>query len=163
MTTTVRFNAPVNPVALLNYATELAGGDPEKVAAMRDDDKPGSLWNPCGIGLNAWCWVDWCPDGPLPTRSDWAEPEDENDPAGVVELTFDTTYGLRDDLGGGCGDLHAWMIRKVTAWVRERHPGAEGWWRASEYRMTPTRVGSFNGSVDDLSTHTGRYEIYEPF
>lgn len=73
-------------------------------------------------GLPAWLMIYYSPDGPLPEEEDRDEIEEQyRNPTGMVmEVSFDTAYGYRGPNGSGCGDLHAWLVSELGAWLDER-------------------------------------------
>lgn len=75
----------------------------------------------CGQGLPVWVWVLHATDGPLV----WRDPDDDDEPAPwwnehCIRINFDTAYGYRSRNGGGCSDLHAWLVQEVGRWLLDR-------------------------------------------
>lgn len=103
---------------------------------IRVIDEPSS-WNdgqwdlrhPGGVGLDAWLWCHYKPDGPLRTPEDVARAEAEDDydgPACFFDLSFDTAYGYSDSQGRDCGGLHASLVARLGEWLDE-HGARWGW------------------------------------
>lgn len=102
---------------------------------LRDDGSPGSTAATdeyrtiLGQGLGALTVLQYAIDGPLTwwneDRLEWAR---ETDPEFVppwfdqhlLRLDFDTAYGYQNRHGGGCSDLHAWLICEITDWLAAR-------------------------------------------
>lgn len=85
------------------------------------------LMNEGGQGLPAWLMVRYDVAGPLRTDGDaCSEDCDEADdyhhhlPAHLIEVSFDTAYGYRDEQGRGCGDLHACYVAALGGWLDGR-------------------------------------------
>jgi len=124
--TKIAITGPVSAHAVYNFLRPLvntpAGTEPE----VKDE----SIWNPCGIGANAWLIVYHGPnDGAelMPRDSDCdSDYEDErsysrrsphyNGTSHVV-VSLDTAYSYRTDDGEGCSDLHARLIRALGQWL----------------------------------------------
>jgi hypothetical protein len=133
----------------------LLGATEEQQKRARDEvpsyalkDGSRTLGNPPGVGLNAWLWLSYRPDGMLHEKalthadadpdyyadaSNWDSEEVWQEarnqlycPATAIEVNFDTGYGYRADNGAGCGDLHAWLVREITRWLDDR--GVDSWW-----------------------------------
>lgn len=92
-----------------------------------------------GQGLAAILEVTYAADGPLvwppyeyddPDEPPTVEPMREH----LVSVDFDTAYGYKNDRGGGCGDLHAFLLNEVGGWLTER--GVEEWMWHHEERGT---------------------------
>lgn len=99
----------------------------------------GEWGNRIGQGLPAILEVTYGADGPIPVSyydceagPEWCEcapgsPHIVDDlrqyEPFTVKVWMDTTYGYRADNGAGCGDLHAYMIASVAAWLAEQ-PGS---------------------------------------
>lgn len=86
-------------------------------------DKDGSVWNHLGQGLCALLDVDYTgiPEG---GHEKYCEPDDPDEShrtcfARHLEVSFDTSYSYRDELGG-CGDLHARLVAALGHWLGER-------------------------------------------
>lgn len=157
MTTTVRVNAPIPPKKALDWLTVFVGGDPDTVERNEGPSyEPHVYWcyNRAMQGLNALCDVSWHPDGPLPVRNEWMEPDEPDDPPGIIEISFDTPYAYHDEQGRGCGEWHRDILIAFRDWLAEQGVTPDqAWWRAGEYANTPNAVGGFNGPLSDLSTH----------
>jgi hypothetical protein len=139
LTTAIRINHPVNPLALLDHVTMLVGGNPataKRIPPKLDDDpwdRPGvKTWrNEIGQGFQALAWVTFGVDGPIPQD----EPDEEDpypitpDPPAIVILTLDTPYswnpptprGQPIPIGNVNGnDWHAYLFVQVAKWL-SRH------------------------------------------
>jgi hypothetical protein len=74
-------------------------------------------------GLPALMWVDYERAGGLVSdggHNEWCDDDCSgkyDDPAGYVEINFDTGYAYTAPNGASCGDLHAWIAREITAWL----------------------------------------------
>ena len=145
MTTTVRINAPINPIRLLDWLTVTVGGDPTSVVRVQQENALGetSVRNAAGQGLKAWCWVTWFPDGPLPTDDE----EEWEQPAAIVECSFDTAYGYSEIDGTGCGGLHAFILLQLRDWLARQNI-TDARWFAGEY------IEDYQ-PLSDLSQHGG--------
>jgi hypothetical protein len=119
LSTRVRITDPVPVADLRLHLTRLLGGDESTRWKHREPSSdPLGYANPRYAnepdqGLTAWLFVHYGADGPL-------LPEDPEDPApepACVEVIFDTTYGYRGPRGGGCGDLHAWLIEEIADYL----------------------------------------------
>jgi hypothetical protein len=99
-------------------------------------ENPWTLMNKPGQDFNAWLRLNYKPGAPLRTEADAAshdedcnvpgseyyDPEEavcegDHQPACWVEVSFDSSYGYRDDQGRGCGDLHAGLISELGQWL----------------------------------------------
>jgi len=130
---------------------------------------PNGEWeytNLPGQNLGAWHWITYRPDGPLipkqlyydsehdETEEEvyWASNEGEEpylhlaNPAAALMIHFDTAYGFKGKLGGGCGSLHAAYIVKLADWFAQR---GVGWSWYDEF------AGDWHG--EDLSALTKPY------
>jgi hypothetical protein len=160
MTTSVRINAPVNPVRLLDQLTIWCGGDPGTIKRKESDcwstDGGRRLFNLAGQGLSSLCDVEWHPDGPLATRTKYHDNDEESWPDALVECSFDTAYGYGRGTGVGCSDLHHWLLIKLRDWLETEYgiPAKSCWWSAGEFHESPHAVGGWN-PMWDLSTQTG--------
>lgn len=72
-------------------------------------------------GLPGWLVVHYGEDGPIVQDEEYERPD------AAVEVHIDTAYGYRTDNGAGCGDLHAWFISCVGAWLNSR--GVQWEWK----------------------------------
>jgi hypothetical protein len=86
-----------------------------------------SIGNDIGIGLPALVRIYYRPGEPLRADgeacSDSCDPEDDyhwHKPAMWCEVSMDTAYGYHDELGRGCGDLHAAYVAQLGQWLDER-------------------------------------------
>lgn len=72
-----------------------------------------------GQGLPALMWVD-AHDGVAEGHGEYCDSDCSgscHDPAGWLEINYDTAYGYTAANGGSCSDLHAWITREITAWL----------------------------------------------
>lgn len=75
-----------------------------------------------GQGLPALMWVEHN-NGALVSdggHQEWCESDcsgDYDDPAGYIEINYDTAYGYAAKNGAGCGDLHAYITREIGTWL----------------------------------------------
>lgn len=94
------------------------------------EPQPGNAWrigNNAGQGLCAWLDINYRPDVPLRASANgcewYCDPgcKDEHENAACwLEISFDTAYSYKDDLGRGCGDLHASLVAQLGQWLDER-------------------------------------------
>lgn len=76
-----------------------------------------------GQGLPALMWVEFARDGETiggEAHEDWCDSDCDgayHDPAGVIEINYDTGYAYRADNNASCGDLHAFITREIGAWL----------------------------------------------
>jgi hypothetical protein len=109
------------------------------------DYRPGQKWiyNPGGIGVDAWLWIYYGADGPMVHEHDeycatepggefgytQADVGDHSEDVrqtptengwGAIEVTFDTAYGYRSDEGENCSQLHARLVAQLGNWLDER-------------------------------------------
>ena len=114
-----------------------------------DEHHPGrkEIFNPGGIGLDAWLWIYYGADGPMThVHDEWCATEagpakwDSDGEVMVtqedvdqhtaevaahptmngwaaIEVTFDTAYGYRGPDGESCSQLHARLIAQLGAWL----------------------------------------------
>ncbi|TYK45225.1 hypothetical protein [Actinomadura decatromicini] len=92
--------------------------------------EPGNAWhigNDINQGLCALLDVYYRPDMPLRAADNGCEwycdpgcGDEHSNPACWLEVSFDTTYGYRDEQGRGCGDLHASIVADLGRWLDER-------------------------------------------
>jgi hypothetical protein len=102
------------------------GGTP---FTQRDDSySPGmrEIFNPGGIGLCAWLWINYGADGPMIGAPDDPEDQEELDYIArtptkngwaAIEVTFDTAYGYTSPEGEGCSQLHARLVAELGKWL----------------------------------------------
>ena len=112
----------------------------------------GEWGNRIGQGLPAILEVEYGADGPLAIGhyDCQAEPEycehgpgEDHDVSELrqwepfcVKVWFDTAYGYKEANGATCGDLHAYLVATVVAWLAEQ-PGSPGFvWSNGETDIT---------------------------
>lgn len=108
------------------------------------------VMNVIGQGLPSMLIIEYGADGPLVLD----DPEEETFPedrdylreqnkhrAGAFSINLDTAYGYRGPNGGGCSDLHAWLVQRIGRYLEERGVAFE--WRR-EF------TGEWYSSLDDL-------------
>lgn len=113
-----------------------------------------------GQGLGAIWEVTYGDDGPLnwpplEWREDGEEPEPESLPVHFVSANLDTAYGYSNG-GAGCGDLHAFLLREIGAWLDAS--GADEWAWLHEERGTwhrPDEI-ALRGNADLAAAAFGR-------
>lgn len=96
--------------------------------------RPNGRWtNGVGQGLAAIFMVTYGADGPLcidVDPDDFDEPGEYDEYAkhrrGCVKVWMDTAYGYQANDGGGCSDLHAWLLLMLCGWLDQR--GAKYEW-----------------------------------
>lgn len=135
LTTHIRIVEPTPAKPIFDECRRILGG--ESVPFTYEQDKYGpephnwSYRNGPGQGLHALLWVEHGADGPL---SDYAGTEGEDctywygcelpghrcPPKASIAVAFDTTYTYRNKHGGGCGDLHAWLILTLGKWLNDK-------------------------------------------
>lgn len=91
-----------------------------------------------GQGLPAILEVQYASDGPLVwlTSDEWTDPEEDMTDPGwqphVVSVSFDTAYGYNDASGGGCSDLHAYLLTVLRDYLDDL-PAPPKWvWQHEE-------------------------------
>lgn len=83
-----------------------------------------------GQGLPAWLFLHHATDAPLiiwddERLRDMAEYDGITDfvppwfDQHLIRVDFDTAYGYRGPHGGGCGDLHAWLVSEMAMWLAD--------------------------------------------
>lgn len=87
------------------------------------EEGPCGIENKWGQGFPSYIGVTYGADAPLADDCDEADhdtgrcyPVDQ----WSIEVRIDTTYSYRGPHGGGCGALHAWIIRELGRWLSER-------------------------------------------
>ena len=89
------------------------------------DDGTKALMGEPGQGYPAWLTLYYHPDGAL-REDDRCSPDCDDDcdrkwhPAAWLEVNWDTAYSYRDDMGRGCGLLHATYIASLGRWLDGR-------------------------------------------
>ena len=78
-----------------------------------------------GQGFAALLWIYYGADAPLRPDPEYANDPEERDyyppvDEWSIEVAFDTAYAYQGPFGGGCGDLHAWIIQQLGRWLHER-------------------------------------------
>lgn len=121
LSTHIRLEDPVPVEALFHFCQSLLGDPAEQACSHLE---PQRWWprNPAyqndpQQGLDAWLTVQYGADGPLRHDDD---PEIAAPPLAVIDIDFDTTYSYDGPNGAGCGDLHAWFVTEIVAWLAGR-------------------------------------------
>ncbi len=135
---------PVPVEALFRYGQSLLSADPTSQKWERREAEEGDFrWtinpqirNTIGQGLPSMFIVTYGADGPLDLGPpdyadddpDWNKHEDQRreHQSGCVHIDLDTSYGYRGPNGGGCSDLHAWLVLMLGSWV-ERYGARFEW------------------------------------
>lgn len=91
----------------------------------RWQDGVTSYCNRVGQGLHALLRVDYGADAPLRPDPKYADDPNERRyyppvDAWSIVVDFDTAYAYRNEYGGGCGDLHAYLVQQLGRWLTER-------------------------------------------
>jgi hypothetical protein len=131
-----------------------------------DMDEHGEWGNHLGQGLPALMHVKYGADGPLrvehcdcEAEPEWCECE-PGQPHSVdplrqwepfaVEVWFDTAYSYKTPNGATCGDLHAFLVSSVAAWL-EAQPGPPGFvWSNGETGITSTTLAEIGRLGDPV-------------
>jgi len=143
LSTHIRLVDPVPPERVFQFCQSLLG-DPEMMLWEHEDGyMPGCKMyhNRVGQGYASMLFVEYHPDGPLPRYEDlerWPDEPDTSPSGCCIDIFLDTTYGYTGPHGGGCADLHAWIITQVVA----QFPGAF-WWKNEN-------TGEWFDSLDSL-------------
>lgn len=135
--TRMRIHESCDPMELFNFCRDLMGPS-EGGVQPRDSiftEAPGELRNRLGQGFPAILEVLYGMfDGPL-SPAEWERCtciDDDCDPElgekcysckkpqAFLEISWDTGYGYKNELGMGCGGLHAVFIMLVAKWCDER-------------------------------------------
>jgi hypothetical protein len=96
--------------------------DPESDNEYRRTMKPGFHMD-LGQGLPALMWVEFAEPGETlggESHDEWCEEDcsgEYHDPAGFIEINYDTAYGYTAPNGASCSDLHAWITQEIGAWL----------------------------------------------
>src|SRR5205823_6033355 len=72
-----------------------------------------------GQGLPALMWVEEL-SGEAEGHEDYCDEDctgEYHDPAGHIEINYDTAYNYRADNNASCGDLHAYITREIGTWL----------------------------------------------
>lgn len=131
----------IDPTDAFSRITDLIGATPEQTAlATKNGPDPESEYEwernrqhsidmPLGLGLPALVNVEYSPTGEALTPNECETNDAEeayNDeekmfvPQSYLLIHFDTGYLYETPNGAGCGDLHAWIIREMGAWLTEK-------------------------------------------
>lgn len=127
--TTIKLKAWTDPETLHGWVCQELLGAP----GARRDVNEKSIWNAPGQGLPAWFGTDHNGGDPeefVSSTMDAADLAMEREwfgPTGYLTLSFDTSYGYRDERGRGCSELHADYVVRLAAHLAERGIGI--WWR----------------------------------
>lgn len=149
MTTVVVVVDPVNPHLLMAETVRLLGweGRADFVAPALVDNVH-SIETVQGQGLPAWVRVRYGKDGPLGLQGsevDQIPPWSDRHCARVV---LDTGYGYRAANGAGCGDLHAFLVSELGAWLEDR--GVKwGWIEEGESGLIVHSSGDSTASLGE--------------
>lgn len=129
LTTYVRIVEPTPVLPIFNECRRLLQGEhvPFEHRQERYGPHPRNMaYRNQPYGLHALLWVVYGADGPL---SDY--PEEDYDghvpPRASIGVNFDTAYAYRNGRGGGCSDLHAWLVIQLGEWLSAR--GLTWHWR----------------------------------
>jgi hypothetical protein len=126
LTTRLAIVEPTPVREVFDECRRLLGGE-----RARYRHEEGSYCNEMSQGLPAWLDITYGVDAPLTPDWEYAGDPDERrywppvDEWSIV-VSLDTAYAYRGPHGGGCGDLHAWLIREVGRWLSER--GLSWYW-----------------------------------
>lgn len=97
-------------------------------APVADPGKAWNIGNEISQGLPALLDIYYRPGEPLRTKDNGCEwycdsdcdDDEHTNPACWLEVSFDTSYGYRDEQGRYCGDLHACLVAELGHWLDER-------------------------------------------
>lgn len=123
LTTHVRIVQPTPVKPIFDECRRILQG--EHVPFTHEQEKYGPephnmrYANQIGAGLHALLWLTYGADGPI---SDYPEADYEGyvPPRASIDVTFDTAYAYRNTRGGGCSDLHAWIVGELGQWLTAR-------------------------------------------
>jgi len=122
---------PVPAKEVFDFCREMIGATDDHAWKRTDDnlwENPG-YHNVAGQGLPALLYVSYGADGPL-LETAWDEGDEEyvrpHQPPGSVKVSLDTPYGYHDELGRGCGQLHAYYVTVLGRWC-EKNGWAYHW------------------------------------
>ena len=161
LTTHIRIADPTPVRELFDFVTDLVGGNHPRFNGERPEFLHKEAWSfpenrqyaNRPQGLQALVWLQYGPDGPLKEYEDdeagYSEYPFYNDCA--MELALDTPYGYENERGGGCNDLHAYLITQIAPFLNERKLR---WAWQDEY------TGEWFQGLDDLAK-IGNPEIGE--
>jgi hypothetical protein len=143
--TSVAIGVPTDVVELFQFCRVLVDtpdGAPFDHEAC-SDWRPGQrqILNHGGIGADAWLWIYYGADGPIPPHAHdefcsvelggkydttqeqidehaaWVAADPTENGWAAIEVTFDTAYSYRGDNGEGCSDLHARIVTALGQWL----------------------------------------------
>lgn len=131
-----------------------------------DMNQHGEWGNHLGQGLPALLSVTYGADGPVVVEHYDCEAEPEwcacepGQPHQVdplrewgpfaVHVWFDTAYSYKADNGAGCGDLHAFLVPSIAAWL-DAQPGSPGFvWANGETGITSTTLAEIERLGDPI-------------
>lgn len=128
--THVAITAPVSAREVIEFMRPLVN-TPEGVEPTT---RGNEIWNPGGIGANAWLIVYHGPDdgAQVIARADGADNDEDPDErdyyalsphyngTSYVVVSMDTAYGYRGDGGESCSDLHARLVTALGQWLDAR-------------------------------------------
>lgn len=118
---------PTHAREIFDACRRLLGGERVPFSHELSNWEPGvtTYRNKAGRGLPALLWVDYGADAPLvpdPTYADDPEERSYYPPVDgwSIMVHFDTAYAYRGENGGGCDDLHAWLVQQLDRWLTDR-------------------------------------------
>lgn len=119
----------IDPAAVFVKMRQIIGAGEQYSATTRTEtehswqEKYASHSMEMGQGLPALMWVDFAHPGQVLGGEGHDEDCESDcdggfhDPAGYIEINYDTAYGYRADNNASCGDLHAFITREIGAWL----------------------------------------------
>lgn len=119
LNTHVYVHDEIVPAVVFAKCQELIGAETASTSDRGNEpwDDSRCLMNEPGQGFPAWLMLDYRMDGPLRVEEG---DEDDYDPACYLRISFDTAYGYADEMGRGCGDLHACYVAELGRWFDDR-------------------------------------------
>lgn len=119
----------VDPAAVFVRMRQIIGAGEQYDARTRTETehpwqaKYGTHEMTLGQGLPALMWVDFAHEGQMlggDGHEDYCDDDCDgsyHDPAGHIEINYDTAYGYRANNNASCGDLHAWITQEIGLWL----------------------------------------------
>ena len=164
LSTTLYVHGIVRPAEMLaELRQHLAAYDPDgrtpeqhrDLDNWHDNPNEKTIGNAIGQGLPSILLLTYCPDGPRVTaeqaaaHDEWCDDDCDgsgHEPAHVLEVNWDTSYGYRHPEVGGCSQLHARLIVSAGQWLDAK--GVDWSWQ-NEY------TGEYHHRYDGLAEFIG--------
>jgi len=131
LNTVIGLRGNLNFDEVVDYANKLIGAENPRYRAGSSEYNEG-LWeyvNTPGQGFGAWLFAYRSLEGEEETKGVWVKDVYDEDYDSVtsqedynvnIRLAFDTAYGYKDPVYGGCTEFHAFIILSLKEYVEER-------------------------------------------